>query len=210
MAEVNTGSDDKPKKGKPKKLHLRVDFTPMVDMNMLLITFFMFCTTLSKPQMMNLVVPAKDKPETVEAPKVDKKRTITLLLGENDIIYYYFGKIEEATLMQTDYSPKGLRDILTNRNKEVVKKVAELRREKTLGKISEDTLNARVSRVRDAKDARTGLYKGQTVIIKPMDVSTYENLVNVLDEMQICSIGVYAIVEVTKEDKQLIDNYKNR
>jgi biopolymer transport protein ExbD len=208
MAEVNTGSDEKPKKGKPKKLHLRVDFTPMVDMNMLLITFFMFCTTLSKPQMMNLIVPAKDKPPGVEAPQVDKKRTITLLLGEKNVIYYYLGKLEEnTTLMKTDYSPEGLRDILVKRNGEVVKKVAELRRERSLGKITEDTLKARVSRVRDAKDPRTGLYKGQIVIIKPMDVSTYENLVNVLDEMQICSIGVYAIVDLTEGDKLLLDTY---
>ena len=50
MAEVNTdkGKGDG-KKGKQKKVNIRVDFTPMVDMNMLLITFFMLCTSLSKP-----------------------------------------------------------------------------------------------------------------------------------------------------------------
>ena len=41
MAEINTDGD-KGRKGKPRKLNLRVDFTPMVDMNMLLLTFFMF------------------------------------------------------------------------------------------------------------------------------------------------------------------------
>ena len=48
MAEVNTdkGKNDG-KKGKQKKMTVRVDFTPMVDMNMLLITFFMLCTSLS-------------------------------------------------------------------------------------------------------------------------------------------------------------------
>ena len=53
MAEVNTdkGKGDG-KKGKQKKVNIRVDFTPMVDMNMLLITFFMLCTSLSKPQTM--------------------------------------------------------------------------------------------------------------------------------------------------------------
>jgi len=210
MAEVNTGSDDKPKKGKPKKLHLRVDFTPMVDMNMLLITFFMFCTTLSKPQMMNLVVPTKDRVDAERAPKVDKEKTITLLLMEDNVIYYYLGKLnheDPSSLMKTDYSPEGLRAILVERNGKVIEKVAELRKEKQLGKISEDTLKARVSRIRDAKDERTGLYKGQVVIIKPTDASNYENLVNVLDEMQICSIGTYAIVEVTEGDRLLIDNY---
>ena len=69
MAEVNTGGGEQ-KKGQPQKLNLRVDFTPMVDMNMLLITFFMFCTTLSKPQTMDIVMPTKDKDLTED----DKNR----------------------------------------------------------------------------------------------------------------------------------------
>ncbi len=61
MAEVNTdkGKGDG-KKGKQKKVNIRVDFTPMVDMNMLLITFFMLCTSLSKPQTMEISMPSKD------------------------------------------------------------------------------------------------------------------------------------------------------
>ena len=53
-AEVQESSG-KRGKGKQKKMTVRVDFTPMVDMNMLLITFFMLCTTLSKPQTMEKI-----------------------------------------------------------------------------------------------------------------------------------------------------------
>ena len=53
-AEVQESSGKKRGKGKQKKMTVRVDFTPMVDMNMLLITFFMLCTTLSKPQTMEI------------------------------------------------------------------------------------------------------------------------------------------------------------
>ena len=60
MAEVQQSGGEE-KKGKPKKQTLRVDFTPMVDMNMLLITFFMFCTTLSKPQIMDIAMPTDQK-----------------------------------------------------------------------------------------------------------------------------------------------------
>jgi biopolymer transport protein ExbD len=42
----------KQKASKQKKMQTRVDFTPMVDMMMLLITFFMLCSTLAKPQTM--------------------------------------------------------------------------------------------------------------------------------------------------------------
>ncbi|MBR1935407.1 MAG: biopolymer transporter ExbD [Muribaculaceae bacterium] len=43
-----------------KKLDTRIDFTPMVDMNMLLITFFMFCTTMLKPQTLQIALPFHD------------------------------------------------------------------------------------------------------------------------------------------------------
>ena len=39
----------KKKESRQKKINVRVDFTPMVDMMMLLITFFMLCTSLAIP-----------------------------------------------------------------------------------------------------------------------------------------------------------------
>lgn len=204
MADVNTGGGGEKKKGKPKKMTLRVDFTPMVDMNMLLITFFMFCTTLSKPQMMNLVMPTKETNVNVEnRTKADESKTITLLLAGDDVIYYYAGKpnYEDYTSLQkTSYDPEGLRAILVDRNRNVVTQMAEIRLLKQQNKISEEEFRTRSKEIRDAKG-------GQVVVIKPTDESTYKNLVDVLDEMQITSIGMYAIVEITEGDKFLIDNY---
>lgn len=203
MADINAGGGEE-KRGKPKRLNLRVDFTPMVDMNMLLITFFMFCTTLSKPQMMNLVMPSKDNNENVEnRNKVDEEKTVTLLLDAGNAVYYYFGKpnYEDYTsLKKTDYSPEGLRAMLVQRNGNVIRQIAELRHKKQLRQISDEEFERQHKELRDAKG-------GQVVIIKPTDASTYENLVDVLDEMQICSIGLYAIVEVTEGDNFLIQNY---
>lgn len=204
MAEVNTGGGGEHKKGKPKKMNLRVDFTPMVDMNMLLITFFMFCTTLSKPQMMNLVMPTKETNINKEnRTKADETKTITLLLADNDIVYYYFGKpnYEDYTsLMQTTYDADGLRAILVERNVNVITKMAELRLQKQRNEISEEQFRERSSEIKNDKG-------GQVVVIKPTDASTYKNLVDVLDEMQICSIGLYAIVDMTEGDLFLIDNF---
>jgi biopolymer transport protein ExbD len=204
MAEVNTGGGDEHKKGKPKKQQLRVDFTPMVDMNMLLITFFMFCTTLSKPQMMNLVMPSKENNVDIDRrSQTAADRTITLLLAEDNKVYYYLGKPDYEnwqSLVLTDYSPEGLRKMLVERNSDRVLKMAQLRLDKVQNKVSEEVFRERAAEIRDAKG-------GQTVVIKPTDASTFENLVEVLDEMQICSIGVYAIVEMTDGDNFMIDNY---
>ena len=203
MADINTGGGEQ-KKGKPKKISLRVDFTPMVDMNMLLITFFMFCTTLSKPQMMDLVVPVKDDkvltPE--ERTQSEREKTITLLLAENDVIYYYFGKPTDvdALLLKTNYSPDGLRELLVSRSGRVVSKMRELRELKYQKKISDEDFSTR------SKDIKK---EGLTIIIKPVDGSTYKNFVDVLDEMQICSIKLYAIADVTDDDNRLMENFLN-
>ena len=142
MAEIQeSGNKKKGGKNKQKKMTVRVDFTPMVDMNMLLITFFMLCTSLSKPQTMEISMPSKDQVTEAEQTKVKASKAITLLLGEDDKIYYYFGEpdYEHAeSLQQTDYSPAGLRDILLERNFDVVRQMKELKLKKLNKEISED------------------------------------------------------------------------
>ena len=91
MAEVQVKDDGAKKKGKPKKMEIHIDFTPMVDMNMLLITFFMLCTSLSKPQTMEISMPSKDNIENEET-AVQQSRAITLILGKDNKVFYYFGQ----------------------------------------------------------------------------------------------------------------------
>jgi biopolymer transport protein ExbD len=209
MAEINTGGGGhSAKKGQPKKMNLRVDFTPMVDMNMLLLTFFMFCTSLSKPQIMDLVLPVKEDQVITEDEKnkVKDSKAITLLLGKDDKVYYYFGKIDNDkykdynSIQEADYSPNGLRAILLERNADAIRQIVELKRQKLRKEISEVDFKEQSSKIKDDPD-------GQVVVIKPTDESTYRNLVDVLDEMQICSIGKYAIVEMSEGDDFLLQNY---
>jgi biopolymer transport protein ExbD len=208
MAEVSTGGGEQ-HKGKPKKISLRVDFTPMVDMNMLLITFFMFATSLAKPQTMDITMPVKDdKVKEEERSKVQDTKAVTIILGEDNKIYYYLGKpnyndytsIKVANFGSSE-DKNSLRSLLLSKNRVNVEKIVGLRDLKNRKKITDAMYKEEVKKIKNAKD-------GEVVIIKPMDESTYKNLVDALDEMQICSIGIYAVVELTDGDKFVVENYK--
>ena len=209
MAEVqDTGSSNKKGKGsKQKKMTVRVDFTPMVDMNMLLITFFMLCTSLSKPQTMEISMPSNDKNITEEQQnKVKASQAITLLLAGDNKLYYYEGEpnYEDYTsLVETNYKSDGIRSVLLRKNAAAVKQVQELKQKKDNLEIDEEEYKKQVSEVKGAKDT-------PTVIIKATDDATYKNLIDALDEMQICSIGKYVIVDITEGDEFLIDNYTSK
>lgn len=206
MASIDTGGGEE-KKGKPKKQTLRVDFTPMVDMNMLLITFFMFCTTLSKPQVMDIAMPTDEKLTEEDEVKVKESTATTVILGEDNKVYYYTGIPDYTnyqTLKVTDYSPEGLRAILLERNAPIVAKMRELRKEKFENRRMTDAdFKERAKEIKGVKD-------GQVVVIKPTSEATYKNLVDALDEMAICSIDKYAIVDMTEGDQFLLENLKSK
>ncbi len=187
MAEMDVSSGGGHKKGpgvkKGKKLSTRVDLTPMVDLGFLLITFFMFTTTLSKPKTMEINMPYKDeKIKEEEQSKIKESTAMTVLLSKNHRVYYYEGLADDPdnppTLQVTNFKPKGgIRDAIIDKKK----KVEELKQQGLLG----------------AKDQLT-------ILIKPDDNSTYDDLVSILDEMSINDVRVYAIVDITDVDREFI------
>ena len=205
-AEVQE-SGGKNGKSKQKKFAVRVDFTPMVDMNMLLITFFMLCTTLSKPQTMEISMPSNDKDITEEQQsKVKASQAITLLLGSDDKMYYYEGEPnykDYTSLKETSYKPDGLRAVLLKKNAAAVRQVNELKQQKLDLKISEDDFRKQLSEIKSGKNT-------PTVIIKATDEASYRNLIDALDEMQICNIGKYVITDIAEADQFLIKNYDSK
>lgn len=115
MAEMEV--KDSKKKGpgvkKAKKLSTRVDLTPMVDLGFLLITFFIFTTTVSQPTSMNLNMPKDTKDPNLDM-KVKESGSLTLLLGKENVIYYYFSN-DPATMQTTNY--KDVRKIILDKKK---------------------------------------------------------------------------------------------
>ena len=215
MAEVEVKDSGKGgKKGQQKKMKIHVDFTPMVDMNMLLITFFMFCTTLSKPQTMEISMPTNDKVTEEEQNKVKESEAITILLGDNDRVFYYLGqpKYEDYTsLVESSYGADGIRALLLDRNKTVVDKVKTLKERKKREEIDEVTYDSLMTEAKKTKGSPVVMIKAKLPDEETGSKgATYRNLVDALDEMIICSIGRYAIVDITEGDLFLMENYEKK
>src|SRR6187551_1112293 len=111
MAELGGDGGGKKKKGKvrAKKGSTWIDMTPMVDLAFLLLTFFVMTTTLNKPQTMEITMPEKPK-EGEKLPEVNEKHVLTLVLGEDDKVYWYIG-ITNPTVEVTDFSSEGIRKL---------------------------------------------------------------------------------------------------
>ena len=200
MSEVAQDNNKGKKKGRTKKMSTRVDFTPMVDLGFLLITFFMLATTLSKPQTMEVALPSKEKVSEVDQTKIKASRAVTILLGKDNKVYYYEGTREndiDPVLVPTDFSPKGIRQFLIKKNYDVMVKVRELKAEKDSKKLSEKEFEKR-------KEEIIGDKKAPIVIIKGTKESSYKSLIDVLDEMAICNIGRYAIIDIAPFDLELL------
>lgn len=198
---------------KQKKINVRVDFTPMVDMMMLLITFFMLCTSLAKPQTMELSMPSNDKNMTEQDKSVTKASyTITIYVAGNDKIYYVAGlpKYDDpSTLKETTWGKDGIRKVLiqhtTEDNTQPVLDVMKAKAELDLKKdqMPDSVYSKELSQI------KRGEINGQkiqtmTVIIKATDKASYKNVVDALDEMQICSIGKYVLDKISKDDEKLL------
>ena len=214
----------KKKASKQKKMDTRVNFTPMVDMMMLLITFFMLCTTLSKPQAMQLTMPSNDQNLEKEDKSVTKASyTITLYLGGEDKLYYEEGLPEydnPECVKETTWGKDGVRKLLIEHITEdgfspvakvmMAKKKLDEKKAQLGDKMKKEDYEKMLSDIRNGKSEEFIAEYGEkgmqtlTVIIKPTDVSTYDNMVQALDEMLVCSIGKYVIDKVNEDDEKLL------
>jgi biopolymer transport protein ExbD len=166
MAEMQS-SEIRNKKGgrRSKKLSTRVDLTPMVDLGFLLITFFIFTTTMAQTKSMHLVVPSEervDKPSTTADGK-----TLSLVLGDDNKVYYYHG-LGISEMKATDYSSVGIRQVLQQKI---------------------EAVNTQFNT------------KGELVVlIKPTNYASYQNVVDILDEMLINDVRKYVLMDVSSEE----------
>jgi biopolymer transport protein ExbD len=156
-----------------RKLHsLRIDMTPMVDLGFLLITFFIFTTTLSEKKAMRLIMP----PEKGGPSTVSDKKVLTVLLAQDNKLYAYEGRFEDAVrkneVISTNYNEgDGLGDFIRKKQKQL-----------------EQTDKAK------GKDELVFL-------IKPAAGCRYKNIVDALDETTINAVKKYMIVDPSNDER---------
>ena len=199
MAEVNTDQGGGKEKGgkhskvRAKKASTHIDMTPMVDLAFLLLTFFMLTTTFSKPKTVEINMPLKDGEPT----KVNN--AITVLLSDKDRVLWYFGEFKpgETQLNKTDFSDKGIRKVLLDKNSAAHAEVKRLEDELAKRQIADSTFKRLAV---EAKSQKSALM----VLIKTDDKAKYRNVIDILDELSISSVGKYAVVDMMKDEYDLI------
>lgn len=191
-------------KKKAKKHVPHIDMTPMVDLMCLLITFFMLTTVFSKAKIMEIILP--DKP-TGDAPKISASRTLNIVLGPDNKIYTYPGTVNAEDfnnlppLTETDFSATGIRQKLLERNRTLAKKIADFNDLVLTGKlvISQDSVLGSIRQLKKDDDT------GPIVLIKAYKGANYGNVVDILDEMNICGIALYMLVDITWYEEKMVE-----
>jgi biopolymer transport protein ExbD len=165
MSELNSTESVYKKRGvrRIKKANLKIDMTPMVDLGFLLIAFFIFTTEISKPAITKLYMPHEG-----DSTKISESKSLTILLGSNNHVFYYYGTEEKVIknnqVFQTSYNEiTGLGNIIRQKQTDLEKE-----------KIDKKKL---------------------IVLIKASEQASYKNVVNALDEMLINSVTRYAILD---------------
>ena len=200
MASIDEGGGDSHKKGpgvkKAKKLSTRVDMTPMVDLGFLLITFFIFTTTMSSPTTMELYMP-KDTDKDEDQNKAKESGALTIMLSKDNHVYYYEGQLKEdaSNFLSTNFA--GIRKVIIDKRKAVIE-------------AHQHDAGCEKIWAKNDGDKKSCLDKDLVVVIKPGELATYKNTVDILDEMTITNTKRYAMVDLFEAEKTLIDKTEGR
>lgn len=158
---------------------------------------------------MEINLPEKIKdPTKQEAPRISASRTLNLIIGPNNKVYYYPGRVEDFNnlppMQELDFSDgqSGIRYMLLERNRALFRKIAEYKEEVkkgTYGTLNQDSVDSNVSRMKRDDDT------GPIVLIKAYKEAKYGNFVDILDEMTICGIARYTFVDIAWYEEKMVE-----
>ena len=231
MAQIEqSDKGGKKKKGAQKKMSIHVDFTPMVDMNMLLITFFMLCTTMIKSQTLQIVLPTNEEVKKENQNQAKASEALTMIhdteyegdkpkvdgeTGKTIHNIYYYEGVADTTFSTSKYlqkeqfignqnrQPQGIRKILRGKNEAVMEEYVKLKEQWKNKEITKEEFD-RLAK----KNASDSNKVRPVVVIKPGPNTTYEGLINAIDEMNINQISRYSIELPTATDTLLLKHFE--
>lgn len=184
MSQISSLDDDESSNSRKRasetriiKHSLKIDMTPMVDLGFLLISFFVITAELSKPTVMDLVMP-KDGPPL----PLKESGALTLLLGKGNVVFYYEGMWEEAIKKEKIFpvhlaGANSLRELINQKQK-------------------------RLEKITNNKEGRNRLM----LLIKPGNEATYKLIIDVLDETSINLVTKYALIKQSNEEMVWLKN----
>jgi len=137
--------------------------------------------------------------------KIPKWRTLNIILTDKDVVYYYVGSADPKTpplpvLNKTDFSKDGIRKVLLDKNKDLFTQVITYREKRLSGKL----VVADTTADQEIKKMKKNDMKGPIVLIKADDKAKYKDIVNIIDEMAICNIASYAVVDILPIELELL------
>ena len=194
MAQIEQGGGGGKGKSHQKKMSIHVDFTPMVDMNMLLITFFMLCTTMIKSQTLQISLPTNEKVDKSEQTKVKQSEAITIILDsernpdvrdeltgkmlkgtvKRDFVYYYEGQPDITDADKDghiDNNKMQETEFLGNENGETrgIRKILHDRNKKVIERINELKVHWRNKEIKDDEyQARAKEIRNDSTVSRPI------------------------------------------
>jgi hypothetical protein len=168
----------------------------------------MLTTAFSKAKIMEINLPEKIKdPTKQEAPRISASRTLNIILGPDDKIYWYPGAVKPEEyndlppVSPVDFSATGIRQLLLERNKALFKKIADYNNQVLTGKlqISADSALGGIRKLKTDDDT------GPIVLIKAYKKANYGNFVDILDEMNICGIARYTFIDIAWFEERMVE-----
>jgi len=177
MTEISSNASHSRQRGgvrRSKKLSTKVDLTPMVDLGFLLITFFVFTTSMSKPKSMHIILPAGD----VAAMPEGASTVLTIIPVSGNKVFYYHGDLQ-TSLISNLYGTTSF---------------------STSNGIGEIIRRKQIAITQNPKYKKEDL----ALIIKPAIDASYQNVVNALDEVLINNVKHYAFVDLDQAEKEAL------
>lgn len=173
--------------GKLKRGSLRIDMTPMVDLGFLLITFFIFTSSMGEPKAMDLFMPENEGPPTLLA----ESGAFTILIDQSNRVCYYEGLPDQENLQIKKSSLKDIRNELIRKKLQVVKSYKPDR-------TCEEKAAANHTTIDDCRQQKLA------VLIKPATDADYQTVVALLDEMTINKIARYVLTKPDERELALL------